>query len=89
MRRRNFLSLLSGAVVAWPLAVRAQQTPKLRTIAFSGGDASGWTAWTAAFIKRLHELGWIEGRTIPIEYRWSEGHRERIAEILALQANRK
>jgi len=37
----------------------------------------------------VHELGWIEGRTIAIEYRWSEGHRERIAEILALQANRK
>jgi putative tryptophan/tyrosine transport system substrate-binding protein len=48
-----------------------------------GGDASGWTTWTAAFTKRLRELGWIEGRTIAIEYRWSEGRPERMAEIAA------
>jgi ABC-type uncharacterized transport system substrate-binding protein len=82
MKRRQFITLLGGAA-AWPLAVGAQQAAKLPTIGFLGGDASGWTTWTAAFIKRLHELGWIEGRTIAIEYRWSEGRPERIAEIAA------
>ena len=81
MKRRKFIALLGGAA-AWPLAARAQQ-PKLPTIGFLGGDALGWTTWTAAFTKRLHELGWIEGRTVAIEYRWSEGRPERIAEIAA------
>jgi putative tryptophan/tyrosine transport system substrate-binding protein len=83
MRRREFISLLGGAAVVWPLVARAQQPPKLPTIGFLGGDASGWTTWTAAFTKRLRELGWIEGRTIAIEYRWSEGRPERMAEIAA------
>ena len=82
LRRRQFLTLLGGAVAAWPVAVRGQQ-PKRRTIGFLGGDALNWTTWTAAFTKRLHELGWIEGRTVAIEYRWSEGRPERIAEIAA------
>src|SRR6516225_9935754 len=67
--RRDFITLLGGAAAAWPLAARRQQ-PKLPTIGFLGGDALGWTTWTAAFTKRLHELGWIEGRTVAIEYRW-------------------
>jgi putative ABC transport system substrate-binding protein len=83
MRRRDFLSILGSAAVAWPLAARAQQAAKLPTIGFLGGDAAGWTTWTAAFVKRLQELGWIEGRSIAIEYRWSEGRPERIAEIAA------
>ena len=71
MRRREFLSVLSSAV-SWPIVVRAQ-TPKLRTIGFLGTDATNWAAWTAAFVARMRELGWIEGSTIAIEYRWSEG----------------
>jgi putative ABC transport system substrate-binding protein len=82
MRRRNFIALLGSAAAAWPSAARAQQA-KLPTIGFLGGDASNWSAWTAAFVNRLRELGWIEGRTITIEYRWSEGRPERIAEIAA------
>ena len=89
MKRREFITLLSGAAAAWPVAVRAQQPPKLPTIGFLGGDESGWTAWTAAFIKRLHELGWIEGRTIAIEYRWSEElrrlHDRQIGRLIALE----
>jgi putative ABC transport system substrate-binding protein len=76
MRRRDFLSISGSAAVAWPLAARAQQAAKLPTIGFLGGDAAGWTTWTAAFVKRLQELGWIEGRSIAIEYRWSEGRPE-------------
>ena len=81
MRRREFLSVLSSAV-SWPIAVRAQ-TPKLRTIGFLGTDATNWAAWTAAFVARMRELGWIEGSTIAIEYRWSEGRTERVVEVAA------
>ena len=83
MRRREFISLLGGAALAWPLAARAQQPAKLPTIGFLGADASSFSAWTAAFVARLRELGWIDGRTIAIEYRWSEGRPERYAEIAA------
>jgi putative tryptophan/tyrosine transport system substrate-binding protein len=84
MRRREFIAFL-GSVVAleWPLATRAQQQGKPPTIGFLGTDASVWSPWTAAFVQRLRELGWIEGRTIAIEYRWSEGRPERHAEIAA------
>src|SRR4029453_387558 len=82
MRRREFITLL-GIAAAWAHAARAQQAGKLPTIGLLGADASGWSAWTSAFVQRLRELGWIEGRTIVIEYRWSEGRPERDAEIAA------
>src|SRR5262249_15507415 len=66
---------------AWPLAARAQQVGKLPTIGFLGTDASLWSPFTAAFVGRLRELGWIDGRTIAIEYRWAEGRPERVADI--------
>ena len=82
MRRREFVTLLGGTAVAWPLAARALQAGKLPTIGFMGGATpSAWSQWTAAFVQRLPELGWIEGRTVAIEYRWAEGRRERLAEI--------
>ena len=81
MRRRDFITLLGGAAASWPLVVRAQQAGKLPTIGFLGADASAFAPWTAAFVARMRELGWIEGRTIAIEYRWSEGRPERYAEI--------
>jgi len=56
MRRRDFITVLGGAAAAWPLAAQAQQA-KLPTIGFLGGDASNWSAWTAAFVNRLRELG--------------------------------
>jgi putative tryptophan/tyrosine transport system substrate-binding protein len=84
MRRREFLALLSGAAVGWPLAARAQEARKRPTIGVLGGaNASAWRPWTAAFVERLSELGWIEGRTIAIEYRWAEGRDDRKAEIAA------
>jgi putative ABC transport system substrate-binding protein len=82
--RREFITLLGGAAAAWPLAARAQQPAKLPTIGYLGtAAASAWAPWTAAFVQRLHELGWIEGRTVAIQYRWAEGHTERFAEIAA------
>ena len=84
MRRRDFITLVSGAAVAWPLTARAQRTRKLPTIGFLGASTpSTWSQWTAAFVQRLRELGWIEGSTVAIEYRWAEGRTERFAEIAA------
>src|SRR5215468_5807396 len=82
MRRREFIRLSSSTVVAWPLAVRAQQAGKLPTIGLlSGPTASAAGQWVTAFKERLGELGWIEGRTVAIEVRWAEGRAERFAEI--------
>jgi putative tryptophan/tyrosine transport system substrate-binding protein len=84
MRRRNFLSVLGGAAVAWPLAARAQPSAKMPTIGYlGGGGPTGQRAWVDAFVRRLRELGWIEGRTVAIEYRWGEGRADRYAEIAA------
>ena len=81
MKRREFITLLGGAAAACPLAARAQQLP---TIGFLGQTThSGGSEWVAAFVQRLHELGWNEGRTIAIEYRWAEGREERFAELAA------
>lgn len=82
MQRREFIATVGGAA-AWPIAASAQQAGKLPTIGFLGADASAFGPWTAAFVARLRELGWIDGRTIAIEYRWSEGRTERYAEIAA------
>jgi putative ABC transport system substrate-binding protein len=82
MKRREFISLLGGAAAAWPRAARAET--KLPTIGFMGaGTPAPYRQLTAAFAQRLGELGWIEGRTIAIEYRWAEGRSERFAEIAA------
>jgi putative ABC transport system substrate-binding protein len=83
MRRREFITLLGGTAAGWPLAARAQLANKLPTIGFLGADASAFSPWTAAFVARLGELGWIEGKTIAIEYRWSQGRSERYADIAA------
>ena len=84
IRRREFISLLGGAAAVWPLAARAQQPAKLPTIGLLGATTpAAWSLFIAAFVRRLRELGWIEGRTIAIEYRWAEGRGERFAEIAA------
>jgi putative ABC transport system substrate-binding protein len=91
MKRREFIGLLGGAAAAgaWPLSARAQQAGKPRTIGFLGVDPTAWNAWTAAFVERMRELGWIDGRTIAIEFRWSEGRSERYAPIAAELARLK
>jgi putative ABC transport system substrate-binding protein len=83
IRRRQFITLLGGAAT-WPIAARAQQPGKLPTIGFLGQSTrSAGSEWVAAFVQRLRELGWIESRTVAIEYRWAEGRDERFAEIAA------
>ena len=88
MRRREIITFL-GAAATWPLAARAQQAGKLPTIGFLGADASAFAPWTAAFVTRLGELGWIEGKKVAIEYRWSQGRSERYSEIAAEFVSRK
>jgi putative tryptophan/tyrosine transport system substrate-binding protein len=83
MRRREFLTFAGGAAVSWPLAAAAQQADRLPTIGFLGADSTAFAPWTAALVARLAELGWIDGKTIAIEYRWSQGRSERYAEIAA------
>jgi ABC-type uncharacterized transport system substrate-binding protein len=84
MRRREFITLLGCAAAGWPLAARAQQITKLPTIGFLGsGTAAIQGQWNAAFVQRLLELDWIEGRNVAIELRWAEGRTERYAEIAA------
>jgi ABC-type uncharacterized transport system substrate-binding protein len=84
MKRRQFITLIGGAAAAWPLRVRAQQAGKLPTIGYMGSNTpSAESQRIAAFVQRLRELGWIEGRTIAIEGRWGEGRNERFAEIAA------
>ncbi len=83
LKRREFISLLGGAA-AWPVSARAQQATKLPTIGYLGSATLATESQRmAAFVQRLRELGWIEGRTVVIDYRWAEGRTERYAEIAA------
>ena len=85
MKRREFITLLGGAA-AWPMAARAQQVSKLPTIGFLGAGSGSdlvWKDWTSAFVQRLRELGWVEGRNVVIEYRWGDGRAERYADLAA------
>jgi putative ABC transport system substrate-binding protein len=84
MRRREFITHLGSAAAAWPLAARAQQAAKPLIIGLmSANAASAMSNEVDAFVQRLRELGWIEGRNIAIEYRWAEGRFERLAGFAA------
>jgi putative ABC transport system substrate-binding protein len=90
MRRRDFIIFLGGATVVWPHVARAQPTGKLPTIGFLGAATPAIASqWVNAFVKRLAELGWIDGRTVSIEYRWAEARTERYTEIATEFVNLK
>jgi putative ABC transport system substrate-binding protein len=90
MNRRAFITLLGGAAVAWPALADAQQPPKLPAIGYLGPNSRSLDSQRlAAFVQRLRELGWIEGRTITIDYRWAEGRNEHLADIAAEFVRRK
>jgi len=82
--RRQFVSALGGTMVGWPVAARAQQAGKPPTIGFFGATTlPAIQNYVTAFTQELRELGWIEGRTVSIEYRWAEGRNDRMNEIAA------
>ena len=83
IRRREIIATLGGAA-AWPLVARGQQAAKRPIVGFLGDSTSlAESERAVAFVRRLHDLGWIEGRTIAIEYRWADGRSDRLAEIAA------
>src|ERR1700676_3191384 len=76
MRRREFIALMSGVAAVWPLAAGAQQTDRMRRIGVLSGlakDDSDAQAQYAAFIQGLSQLGWVDGRNVHIDTRWSAG----------------
>jgi hypothetical protein len=78
LRRRQFITLLGGAV-GWPLAARTQQREQMRRIGVLmnlGSDDAEGQARNAAFLQGLQELGWTVGRNVRIEYRWGAGDAE-------------
>jgi putative ABC transport system substrate-binding protein len=84
VRRREFIAGLGGVTMAWPVAARAQQAGRLPIIGFLGAaSAAAWRPYVDAFVGRLTELGWSNGRTVAFEYRWDEGRPELDADFAA------
>jgi putative ABC transport system substrate-binding protein len=84
MRRREFVKLIGGTLAAWPLSSRAQQAQGSRTVGYLGQSSADAEAHRlAAFVQRMGELGWIEGRNVAVDVRWTDGRAERAEEIVA------
>jgi putative tryptophan/tyrosine transport system substrate-binding protein len=84
VQRREFIMLLGGAAVASPVGAGAQQRTKLPTIGIlCVSTTSAWNASLTVFVEQLNQLGWIDGRSVALEYRWAEGHAERFPELAA------
>ena len=83
MRRREFIRLISGTAVAWPLAAHAQQ-PAMPVVGLvNGGSADAAVRFVAAFRKGLNETGYVEGQNVTVEYHWLEGQYDRVPALMA------
>jgi putative ABC transport system substrate-binding protein len=89
MHRRSFLTLLGTSAAAWPLAARAQQSAMPVIGVLNGQSAAEWVEPTAGFLRGLAETGFVEGRSVAIEYRWAEGRYERLPAMAIDLVNRK
>ena len=84
MKRRDFITPLGGAAAAWPLVGRAQQTAKIPRIGLLSPFTPADTApWHRAFLRGLSDLGWVDGKNIAVEYRYSDGRNDRLQGLIA------
>jgi len=89
MRRREFITILGGAAVVWPLAASAQQTAMPVVGFVNSASAKNYTTLLAAFLKGLRETGYIDGQNVAIEYRWAEGRTDRLPAMVADLVHRR
>lgn len=83
MRRREFIKVIAGSAAAWPFAARAQQ-PTMPVVGFlNAASAEGYTKFVGEFRRGLNSMGFVEGQNVVVEYRWAEGHYDRLPDLAA------
>jgi len=89
MRRREFITLLSGAAATWPLVARAQQ-PKMPVVGFlNGGTPDGYAPYVTGFLHGLNETGYVEGKNVTMDYQWAKGQYDHLQVMAADLVRRK